>query len=318
MNRTSSILALCALSACGQSHDGDAMVADAGADGPTDATVPVDALEPVDARPESDGGRDEGRDAETPAVYCAGVACAPGEECCFLTGSCFDPDDAAGCEAPSDPDVCHSNRDCPAGFHCRAEGEACLGAGSCSEIGEGCGSIEVCGCDGRTYRNHCAATRAGVRVSITGWTTACGERVEGERIPCDGGCPEGWECDPDLGLCFQGPPIVACGVDANCPDGQRCCTMTGTCFDAVACPDCCTDLPDNVLAPCREDADCLGFGYGAFCFALDCEGPGGCAYPPSSCGGELAPVCGCDGAAYTNACWARQESTRLSHEGTCE
>jgi hypothetical protein len=36
-----------------------------------------------------------------------------------------------------------------------------------------------------------------------------------------------------------------------------------------------------------------------------------------SCGGELIPVCGCDGTSYTNTCWAAEAGQRIAHDGNC-
>jgi hypothetical protein len=37
----------------------------------------------------------------------------------------------------------------------------------------------------------------------------------------------------------------------------------------------------------------------------------------SNCSGVLDAVCGCDGKAYTNACWAAAGATRVAHAGGC-
>jgi hypothetical protein len=39
---------------------------------------------------------------------------------------------------------------------------------------------------------------------------------------------------------------------------------------------------------------------------------------PGTCGGELAPVCGCDDKTYTSAGCAREVPVRVAHDGVCD
>ena len=121
---------------------------------------------------------DQVTEAASHAVTCAGVACPDGQQCCFLTGACFEPSMAAEqCPAPVGSDdagqPCGSDQDCQTGELCRAL--TCLGAGVCQSLadtecmGEYCfeQDCRVCGCDGQTYILSVLrlALAAGVRVA---------------------------------------------------------------------------------------------------------------------------------------------------------
>jgi hypothetical protein len=334
-----------ALSACSSSHGTGRDAATSG----RDAGMPsiLDAST-GDAGPLAvDGGmtppRHDGSIPEPPAdvTVCGGATCAAGEECCLATLECFDPADPSACALPSgttDPDACVSNADCgpdelcehrdifaPAGEPAAACGGLvghCVmvrGPELCGGFGDG-----VCGCDGRTYADPCAASRAGVRVS---WLVPCGEsRSYTTRVDCDAEhpfCGEGWHCDLEAGQCAEDRPLIACGIDEQCPEGWSCCGFVGACMP-TDCPECCFVPPPGTRYPCRVNDDCAVLSEDAadrvddwLCDGDGCGTPGGCRRRERSCGGELEPVCGCDGTSYANACWASAAGTRVAHAGEC-
>ena len=270
-------------------------------------------------------------------VACGGIECASGQECCLATLECFDPSDTASCSSGDglDSGECASNRDCGPMERCaRVEGSVvggCGGLGQCRprpSIAD-CGlDSPACGCDGRTYESACAARVAGVRVA---WPWACGGSSMTGTQECESelDCNELYRCDFERGICVANDPIIACTLDAHCEAGQRCCPHSGLCVsdgDAESC----FAAPEGTLLPCRTDLDCLpleidGVTGGEsevrvrshYCDHPRCDELGGCRLLPGGCSGELEPVCGCDGASYSNSCWAADARVSVAAEGEC-
>lgn len=260
----------------------------------------------TDAGP-ADIGRDAPmRDAQpddgVPQISCGGTPCATGQECCFETGLCFAAMDRdTACPAPPRADggtlpPCASNADCGPMETCVSDVASfarCLGAGECVPRGlpadcAASSATPVCGCDGVTYRNPCAATAYGVRIATQ---AACGE-----------GTPD----DP-------GP--VGCGMGGACSGGTTCCHYWGRCLPSD-CADCCRPAPPGTSFPCRLDEDCPGTG--SFCDGPGCGPGGGCVYRDCSLPITVfEPVCGCDGRTYVNWCAARVAGVRKFADGMC-
>jgi Kazal-type serine protease inhibitor domain/Pacifastin inhibitor (LCMII) len=158
----------------------------------------------------------------------------------------------------------------------------------------------VCGCDGVTYGNACGAAAAGVSVASEGECSAlaCQTDADCPVPPCacldenaDGQCDN--ECP--VPVCRDG----RCGV-AN-PNALQLGESCGG-FRPVGSPDCDTGLL------CQHQA-------GALCGAADA--PGECVLIPEFCDEVYAPVCGCDGQTYANACEAAASLTGIFELGPC-
>ena len=193
-----------------------------------------------------DGGgrRDAGgpSDAGGPPEPCGPVTCAPGLVCCNAScGVCTEP--GAGCAAIACANTCMSNSDCGIGEYCAVS--ACSAPGVCVPRPMLCpGDVSpVCGCDGTTYSNACAAAGAGVSLA----------RYEA----CDGRCAP---ADAQ----GEGPCAAILGVRW---DGRRC-TMIGGCSCTGA--DCTSGVyPDDGSCE-RAHAGC------ADCGPMDARGEGPC------------------------------------------
>lgn len=79
-----------------------------------------------------------------------------------------------------------------------------------------------------------------------------------------------------------------------CTEGRPCGGLTG--------------LPCGPLEYCKYTDE--------FCGAADATGI--CTVIPEVCTEEYAPVCGCDGETYSNACFAAAEGVSVQREGECE
>lgn len=105
--------------------------------------------------------------------------CPDGEDCCAITGFCYDPAHPGVCAIPPEGTFlpCEKDSDCPnlnGQPFCRGVG--CGLPGGCvtkpDPVGCNPNQEQVCGCDGKTYASQCEADANGVTVDHTG---ACGD-----------------------------------------------------------------------------------------------------------------------------------------------
>ncbi|MFT5435124.1 MAG: hypothetical protein ACI9OJ_005841, partial [Myxococcota bacterium] len=128
------------------------------------------------------------------------------------------------------------------------------------------------------------------------------------------GCESDDECAPS-NPCGVG----ICGADGACsevavPDGTACddgdmCTSSlckaGECLSGPADPAC---------TPCTSNEACPS---DAYCAMESCRGEGKCEARPEVCLAIYDPVCGCDGADYSNACQAAAAGANVEKKGKC-
>lgn len=155
-----------------------------------------------------------------------------------------------------------------------------------------------------------------------------------------------------MGLAWMGasasqPGGGACNQNGDCPPGHYCQKAAGDCDGPGACvekplacvpviaPVCGCDgvtymnaceaakvganvkhLGACVPGACSDNGDCLAVSYCKKAVG-DCDGNGVCAERPENCPAVFAPVCGCNGVTYMNACEAAKAGINVAAEGAC-
>jgi len=247
-----------------------------------------------------------------------GLACDDGnpgtfkDECVLfmLTGECKCIGLGLGCE---------SNKDCEeAGgpeFFCRFDDGVCAPPGMCEEKPPVCPLLwdPVCGCDGKNYANGCLAALAGVSIDYKG---QC--EPEPEYCWSNDMCKETEycffeDCGLETGECVDRPiscPYLwdpVCGCDGVTYANSCMAAMSGVSVDYKG---------ECEQEQCWSNDMCPNDQY---CFFADCGLKSGtCTDRPDLCLPIWAPVCGCDGKTYANACFAAMAGESVDYEGECE
>lgn len=192
----------------------------------------------------------------------------------------------------------------------------------------GCGQTQTLGDGGG----------GGTSTGTGGGTTGTGG---GAYDPCAGkACGDTCTlCAPNDPECSETAEVKSCDANGTCTGGAvQCggtCTYDGNTYTAgqtfPATDGCntCTCLDDGSVA-CTEIAcqQCGGIAQipcnaGSYCNWPDgsCGGDDGlgvCAPIPEACDKNFAPVCGCDGTTYGNACEAAAAGVSVVFDGACD
>jgi hypothetical protein len=115
--------------------------------------------------------------------------------------------------------------------------------------------------------------------------TLCGGKGKG-NCWCDEACVDFGDCCGDAD--------EVCGIEPPEPEGEPCGGIAG-----LAC----------------DDGELCQYAPEQMCGAADQLGE--CVVQPEVCIQLFAPVCGCDGQTYSNACFAAAAGTSVAHEGEC-
>ena len=209
--------------------------------------------------------------------------------------------------------LCASNAECGESDYCFSE-EGCESPGTCRPRPFACplDFDPVCGCNGQTYGNACAAAAAGVNVARKGVCEVqreCNSNADcGDSDYCfsEAGCGE-------PGYCQAKPEVCPANIDPVCGcDGQ---TYSNACFAASAGVNVSRSGACEDENECRSNRDCNEADY---CFSEEgCDAPGTCRARPQFCTREYRPVCGCDGRTYGNACIAASAGVNIAQQGEC-
>eukprot|EP01087_Luapelamoeba_hula_P000302 TRINITY_DN10203_c0_g1_i4.p1 TRINITY_DN10203_c0_g1~~TRINITY_DN10203_c0_g1_i4.p1 ORF type:complete len:257 (-),score=13.39 TRINITY_DN10203_c0_g1_i4:143-913(-) len=224
----------------------------------------------------------------------------------------------AGVTAVGQP--CYYHKDCTAaGQYCQYPSGQCRGSsaaagGTCASRPQFCTQeIDyVCGCNGRTYPNPCAAAKAKVSVASAGrCPVACNSNGDcGKKQYCAksaGSCGSQGQCQAVPEVCPAYYQQV-CGCDGK--EYGNPCYANGARTNVARTGPCST--------ACTSQSDCSEIE-NSFCQfpAGQCGGSGSCVTRVEFCAEIYLPVCGCDGRTYGNSCTASSNGVSIRSQGEC-
>ena len=256
----------------------------------------------------------------TPTTCGVGACTAKGERLCKAGGELFDTC-KPGSPAKSDPSCDGIDQNCngvadeeyvPSPTQCGVGACAAAGQLVCQQGAE----VDTC-LPGQPVDEDCDLQDDDCDGSTdNGGDDACGALLGAPAVCEAGGCHLLCELATD---CLWHDWLVDCVGHWMCQAGvcrERC---NESCGNGVCEPakgeDAWTCGGDCKF--CKQASDCSAtqfceFGPGA------CLAPGSCLNKPTNCPLTWAPVCGCDGLTYSNACERRKAGVAELHDGECE
>jgi hypothetical protein len=264
-------------------------------------------------------------DQYAPVCGCDGISYSTA---CDAAASGVNVDHSGMC--PGQPCGTIAGGGCAEGEYCAMDEGVCQNpdqGGFCKPIPVECPLMEsfapVCGCDGNTYDNSCAAAMKGVNVVKAGaCEKKCG-KFEG------GDCGPEEYCDVGVGVCAHAGLVGVCkprptsclDIDTTFAPVKQVCGCDGRNYDSL----CRAQMNGTTLA--NNSGICTGCGRndndkcpaGQYCYTLPtCAVPGICAMVPDAC--ATAPAdkyCACSGSDYPDMCSVFREGFDVAYRGSC-
>ena len=211
---------------------------------------------------------------------------------------------------------CQTNDVCDVNEFCLKDKGLCDDFGKCMTIPEACPMVydPVCGCDGKTYGNQCEAALAGINMQYEGECIVDDNTCTNNKMCGDGSFCSFQNCGDKTGTCATRPEVCIRVYDPVCGcDGK---TYSNSCVAASAGASVSYEgecLVENNA--CTNNKMC---GPGNYCDFKKCEDKTGtCEIKPEYCLQVYEPVCGCDGATYSNACTAAASGVSADYSKDC-
>ena len=238
--------------------------------------------------------------------------CAPAPQGC---GGVFDP--VCGCDGKTWSSACEAAAAYLSVAHLGACQDVCLGvacppdAKAMDTDGDGCPDECVTACavaadceaDSYCYREQGDCDGAG-------W---CHPKPDGCAAFYDPVCG----CDGEL----HSNACQAAAAGVSLAELEACaapCEIAIDCAAATLAADTDGDgCPDTCLTPCKGATDCKEDHYCARPKG-HCDAEGTCEAKPVGCPDVVEPVCGCDGATWSNGCDASAAGVSVAHGGACD